>query len=316
MNKILRQIANTIVANLGNTEPIGLFDGKIGISLFLYKYARYSGCEAYEDIASCLIDDVFKKLKPDMSPSAIDGLASIGYGLSTLLKEGFLESDPDDDVLHDMDKALLRDIRTPLMKEMAFPIPLHSSGIYLLYRMSFQKEQIKDKWIAEVIESIRIVVTKGINNDKCVFALSLLNSILYICRRLTKVTETYIDTINYLIKDILCISVRALQQKKYKEFDILLFKQNIAGLSLKSEEEHVQLADMLNLIDCFSEKSRLDVWYDNLWWSILYDQSLVEDISLEEVKCYLDNKIQEAYFDEMIVNSKLAAAGLWLMKQK
>ena len=43
MDKILQQIANTIVANLKNTELIGLFNGKIGIALFLYKYAHNSG---------------------------------------------------------------------------------------------------------------------------------------------------------------------------------------------------------------------------------------------------------------------------------
>lgn len=43
MNKILQQIANTIVANLANTESIGLFDGKLGIALFLCRYSRYSG---------------------------------------------------------------------------------------------------------------------------------------------------------------------------------------------------------------------------------------------------------------------------------
>lgn len=30
MYKTLQQIANTIVTNLKNTEPIGLFNGKIG----------------------------------------------------------------------------------------------------------------------------------------------------------------------------------------------------------------------------------------------------------------------------------------------
>lgn len=72
MDKILQQIANTIVANLKNTESIGLFNGKIGIALFLYKYAHYSGSTVYEEIASELLDDVFNQLKPNISPSIVD----------------------------------------------------------------------------------------------------------------------------------------------------------------------------------------------------------------------------------------------------
>ena len=47
MNETLQKIANTIVVNLANTEPIGLFDGKIGVCFFLYRYARYSGNGIY-----------------------------------------------------------------------------------------------------------------------------------------------------------------------------------------------------------------------------------------------------------------------------
>ena len=99
MDKILQQIANTIVANLKNTESIGLFNGKIGIALFLYKYAHYSGSTVYEEIASELLDDVFNQLKPNISPSIVDGLGGIGHGLSVLLGEHFVESDPEDNCL-------------------------------------------------------------------------------------------------------------------------------------------------------------------------------------------------------------------------
>ncbi len=35
MNQLLLKIANTLVANLANTESPGLFDGKMGACLFL-----------------------------------------------------------------------------------------------------------------------------------------------------------------------------------------------------------------------------------------------------------------------------------------
>ena len=43
MNELLRKIANTVIANLDNTTEIGLFKGRMGLTIFLYEYARYSG---------------------------------------------------------------------------------------------------------------------------------------------------------------------------------------------------------------------------------------------------------------------------------
>lgn len=58
------------------------------------------------------------------------------------------------------------------------------------------------------------------------------------------------------------------------------------------------------------------MWYENLWWWLLYEMCPVEEISLDVVNCYIDNVIKDSYFDEMDVNSKLAAVGLWLMSMK
>lgn len=313
MDKILRQIANTIVANLANTVPIGLFDGKLGLALFLYKYSRYSGSLNYEEIASDLLDDVFKELKVNMSPSAIDGIASIGYGLAILLKERFLESDPDEDVLGDVDEVLLNRIKPSLMQEVRFPIPLYSSGIYLLSRLPYSNREVEKRWTDQVVKNAIEFIQQGVKRGKVVPKLSLLNSMLYVFKQMRETIPMYSERLEQLLAELLDMSAQAIRRKDYQELDVLLLKQNIRTLPFGLEEKKHEVIRQIQQMGGVPEGDRLDFWYDTLWWSILYGVPVVEGVTPEAVKDYIDRKIQESYFDEMTVNSKLAAAGLWML---
>lgn len=313
MDKILRQIANTIVANLANTVPIGLFDGKLGLALFLYKYSRYSASQNYEDIASDLLDDMFEGLKLNMSPSAIDGIASIGYGLTILLKECFLESDPDEDVLRDVDEVLLNRVKPSLMQEVRFPIPLYSSGIYLLSRLPYSDKEVEKRWTDQVVENAIDFVHQGVKRGKVVPKLSLLNSMLYVFKQMRETNPMYSERLEQLLAELLDMSAQAIRSKDYQELDVLLLKQNIRTLPFRLKEKKHDVIGQIEQMGGVPEGDRLDFWYDTLWWSILYGVPVVEGVTPEAVKDYIDRKIQESYFDEMTVNSKLAAAGLWML---
>ncbi|MDD3038230.1 hypothetical protein [Bacteroides sp.] len=315
MNKIIQRIANTIVANLANTEAIGLFNGKIGVCLFLYKYSQYSGCKIYENIASELLDDILSQLRPELSPSALDGVAGVGYALTVLLREGFLESSPDDDVFHYIDEALLSDVRTSLMKELHAPVSLCSSGIYLLSRISFRLDEVENVWITGVIENTRLIIRTSIQN-KDSLKLSLLNSMLYVFCGLYNKLEINKIGIEKILRDLLNISEQTLSEHKYQDIDIILFKQNLMRLPLLFEREGMQLLKSVESLVSFSDMDSMNFWYDNLWWDILYDLSVFENISLVNLETYINEKIQEAFYDDMIVNSKLSAIGLWLMKKE
>ena len=297
MDKILRQIANTIVANLKNTEPIGLFNGKIGIALFLYKYAHYSGSTVYEEIASELINDVFNLVKSDMSPSIIDGMGGIGYGLSMLLGEHLVESDPEENVLDDIDKMLLCDVRSSLMKELQNPYPLYSSGLYLLSRLYYDEATVDQAWITNVIVQVNHVLSDCIKQKKYgMLKLSHLGSMLYVLFELSKMKKVEVETLESLIKDILYLSHQAVLQGDYREIDIVLFGKMLSQLPPIWE------------MDCY-EQLRKSV--ERL---SLTEYDMVDDIPLNKIEGYIDEKVAEAYFDESIVNNHLAAVGLCLMK--
>ncbi|WP_286334189.1 hypothetical protein [Bacteroides caecimuris] len=314
MDKILRQIANTIVANLKNTEPIGLFNGKIGIALFLYKYAHYSGSTVYEEIASELINDVFNLVKSDMSPSIIDGMGGIGYGLSMLLGEHLVESDPEENVLDDIDKMLLCDVRSSLMKELQNPYPLYSSGLYLLSRLYYDEATVDQAWITNVIVQVNHVLSDCIKQKKYgMLKLSHLGSMLYVLFELSKMKKVEVETLESLIKDILYLSHQAVLQGDYREIDIVLFGKMLSQLPPIWEMDcYEQLRKSVERLSLTESQNSMDFWYEHLWWSVIYD--MVDDIPLNKIEGYIDEKVAEAYFDESIVNNHLAAVGLCLMK--
>lgn len=314
MDKTLQQIANTIVANLKNTEPIGLFNGKIGICLFLYKYARYSGSTVYEEIASALLDDVFNQLKPNMSPSVLDGLGGIGYGLAILLEERLVESEPQDNVLNDIDNILLRDVRSSFVKELRASNPLYSSGMYLLSRLYCDRETLEQVYIDNVIMQANLILSDCMRQKKYgMLKLSLLNSMLHVFLKLSAMMKMEEYSFENQLRDILYLSYQAIRLGYYREIDMLLFQKNISQLSQIFKKECEQLWKSMEMLVVPVPQNRMDIWYDNLWWTIIYGTTIVEDISHDEIECYIDKKVAESCFDEAIVNSNLAAVGLWLM---
>ncbi|GCB35776.1 hypothetical protein [Bacteroides faecalis] len=314
MNKILLQTANAIVANLANTEQVGLFDGKIGVCLFLYRYAQYSGNGIYENIASNLLDGIFGQLKPDLSPSAIDGGFGIGLGLTNLIKDGFLEVDPRESVFHYVDEALFRDVRSPLMKEINFPIPLFSSGMYLLSRMSWRMDDIDNVWIAGMIENSRSIIASGINNKRKL-KLSLLNSMLYVLCGFYERLEVNKIGIRKLLNDILNLCIQSIDEGEYQDIDIILLKQLVEKNQVNLKVISVSVLEKIDCLDCFVDMDTLDVWYDNAWWGILYNIPILRKLSFENVKIYIDKKIQDSFYDISMINSKLSSVGLWLMSK-
>ena len=185
MNELLRKIANTVIANLDNTTEIGLFKGRMGLTIFLYEYARYSGNSVYEKMADTLIDRIYTQFKPGISFSMIDGSASIGIGLSYLLRNHFIEGNIDN-ILQDLDRKLLDSSEDVLFKETTSTIPVFSSGAYLLSRLPLCSVEQKEKWIMNIIDTGISFMWKIIIRKKFEPKLSLLNSMFLVYNQLMK----------------------------------------------------------------------------------------------------------------------------------
>lgn len=92
----LRRIADVLFLNAGFIDNPGLLKGKMGIALFLYKYARNTGSEIYDTYAGELIDEIYQRISKQTPVDFANGLAGIGWGIEYLVRNGFVEADTDE----------------------------------------------------------------------------------------------------------------------------------------------------------------------------------------------------------------------------
>ena len=92
--EIIRKIAELIMQNAENTNSIGLYDGKAGLSLSLFIAAGYLQNEYIEDVAYKLFQESLIRKNNEISFES--GLAGIGYVMLYLLENKYLEADFDE----------------------------------------------------------------------------------------------------------------------------------------------------------------------------------------------------------------------------
>ena len=131
--KILQQIANTLHINVQQVKQDGLLQGKFGIAIFFYHYARYTGDESYNDFPNEYIDYISNKTGKDKAENFAEGLSGIGWGIDYLIKNRFIDV-ADDNIFEEVDNAILQFNLSDFEKEIELPIPLFSKGLYFLQR--------------------------------------------------------------------------------------------------------------------------------------------------------------------------------------
>ncbi len=310
MDKLIQKIANTVVANLDNTTEIGLFKGKMGLSVFLYAYAKYSGSSVYENMADQLIDEIYARIKPNISPSLIDGSAGIGCGLCYLLQNHYIEGNPDH-VLRDLDKQLLNNAEAIITKESTSPTPVFSSGVYLLSRLSLCNAEQRQKRIIEMIDVGIFFMWEVVQRKNFVPKLSFLNSMFLVYYRLSKENiET--ENVKQLQKDLLRLSISAIEQQQYQLSDIILLRYI---LKLISDGDCIDYKCRLEslLLSIGIDTSNIEEWNNILWWYFVYGIYFL-DYSLEDITNYVDQKMLDYSFDIDIINNQFAVLGLVLLK--
>lgn len=72
---------------------IGLFSGKFGIALVLFKYAKHNKSRAIQLLAESLIEEVLHSLGEKISLDLATGLCGIGWGIEYLLQNRFMKGD-------------------------------------------------------------------------------------------------------------------------------------------------------------------------------------------------------------------------------
>jgi hypothetical protein len=132
-NDHLRRIANVLLLNASFTDNIGLLNGKMGISIFFYKYGRYTGNKIFTDYAGELIDEIYEEICTNTSVDFANGLTGIGWGIEYMVENGFIDADTDE-ALADIDNAVYRSMfNTPLLLDSGND--LFGYGLYCITRL-------------------------------------------------------------------------------------------------------------------------------------------------------------------------------------
>ncbi|MDR3046572.1 MAG: hypothetical protein LBU51_03035 [Bacteroidales bacterium] len=71
-------------------RDLGLFHGKMGISLFFYHYSQYTANPVYSDFAGDLLDDIWKNIHNRMPDTFESGLTGLAWGIEYLIQNNFV----------------------------------------------------------------------------------------------------------------------------------------------------------------------------------------------------------------------------------
>ena len=81
INDRLRRIANVLLINASFIDNPGLLNGKMGISIFFYRYGRYLDNKIYTDYAGEIIDEIYEEIAINTPLNFASGLTGIGWGI-------------------------------------------------------------------------------------------------------------------------------------------------------------------------------------------------------------------------------------------
>lgn len=139
INSRLKRIANILLLNASFILNLGLLNGKIGIAIFLFNYARYVDKKVYADYAGELIDEIYEEISTHMPIDFSNGLTGIGWGIEYLVQNGYLEADTNE-ILEDIDNTIYQKILSqPIYSE------LEGLLLYQLARFKAKKNESREK---------------------------------------------------------------------------------------------------------------------------------------------------------------------------
>lgn len=265
---LLDVIYEKIISSLDSIKNNGLLEGRMGIVLFLYKYARIKNSEKIEEKAGDIIDDIWESVHMEKpSSSFYNGDSGIAWGLFWLGKNGFLEID---NTLNSYTESV--DINIFRVQEIKIPVQidiesgLFASGIYLSSRCNLPDKNLLEKYYLQemsiylIEECERILYKKTSCNNIYLpdLTLNLLNSILYFL-----------------------VYVHKLRIYPHKT-------------SMLIEYSFIQILEMIkhsNVHEIITLKCLLSSINDNMTFHNIINTNIINDYiykSMKEIKCSLD----------------------------
>lgn len=134
-----KELSQVLMQNNVQPDELGLFHGKMGLSIYFFHLTKQSKDIKYNDHAEKLISELYEYIgKSQISTDFQNGLAGIGWGLNHIISQGFVEADIDE-VLIELDDKIYKFL---ISEKEKLPISI-DQGImgYLFYFFCRLKER-------------------------------------------------------------------------------------------------------------------------------------------------------------------------------
>lgn len=142
-------------------DSIGLLNGKMGIIIFFYHYAVFTGCKRYHRFADELIKELYLEISIQSPVGFANGLCGIAWGITYLIINKFVEAD--NDVLDEIDGKIM-EIAIERIKDYSLEHGLAGIGYYAMSRYCFQSSN--GKCSKEFIKKLLSALLKS-NDNNC-----------------------------------------------------------------------------------------------------------------------------------------------------
>jgi len=137
----LQQNADMLLLNGTLTECPGLVHGKMGITIFFFHYAQYSGDELFVEYTMDLISEMMNQLHVNSPAEYEKGLAGIGVGFDYLIRNNFLNVE--DDICEDFDGRMYRAVMYDPWQDFSQYAGLTGYGRYWMTRLRYQAPSVQ-----------------------------------------------------------------------------------------------------------------------------------------------------------------------------
>lgn len=293
MKEELQKIANTLLLYSYHIEPTGLLNGKMGIALYLYRYGRYVDCKYYSEFADELLDKVLGSINHS-SPDFESGISGIGWCINYLIKNKYVEGDPND-VLLNVDKRVFSQLSCNPITSML------GQGIYLL-------ERLKDNKKLEIhIDQLLDFCNKGISEYKGKTSLYHLNSILYFLIEIDTMGMYHekVDHIKQLLSGVL---KKIYKDSLYDKVDIHIFNGLLKKLSPQQNKQWANIVSFKSdeVIEHLDMESIIKLSYlENMY----FGNNSMKQISLINVSNFVKQKQESLGINDFLFFKGLAGFG-------
>ncbi|MDR1201873.1 MAG: hypothetical protein LBL58_09645 [Tannerellaceae bacterium] len=101
-----QKIIHHLMLESNQLKSLGLLDGKMGLIIFFYHYARHTDNIIFEDFADDLLDGLLENIHKELPLTFTSGLSGIAWGIEYLIQNRFIEGDSNE-ICEELDKKII-----------------------------------------------------------------------------------------------------------------------------------------------------------------------------------------------------------------